>query len=460
MRVESYGFLGADVSKGMCNFVLQKGTGEELESNFQLDDNREGHKVLYDLLRDWKERHGLKKIVVGLESTGGYENNWYKNLRNKSKELSLEVFRINPKRIYHESKTEGRRSISDAVSSQIIAGYMRKNYGKKDLELKRIAVEDKRQDQTDGLKTLYRYIKKLTGQTTQKKNTLEKLLYSAMPEILSIKKEGYPNWFLELLLQYPSRKDILMAGIEGLTKIDYLGDTKAELIIKTVKEFAGLQVDTNISMAISEYAEDIRHYTKKVNRLKNQISESAKEDKSRAEDIERLNSIRGLADYTTLGILLEIGSVSRFESGGNLVAYFGINPTIKQSGDKHYKVGMSKDGSPNARATLYTAAENVKNHEPYFRAIYEKQIRSGKKHRSAIGVIMSKLTRVVYGMLKTKTDFDPGTDIYNQTKKQNEKLKVKKSKVNRERRYQKETLDAPISSRQQKKRKQEQTVLN
>ena len=206
MRVENYGFLGADVSKGMCNFVLQKGTGEELESNFQLDDNREGYNALYEILKDWKEIYGLKKIVVGLESTGGYENNWYKKLRNKSKQLSLEVFRINPKRIYHEAKAEGRRSISDAVSSQVIAGYMRKNYGEKDMELKRIAVEDERQDQTDGLKTLYRYIKKLTGQTTQKKNTLEKLLYSSMPEILSIKKEGYPNWFLELLLQYPSRE--------------------------------------------------------------------------------------------------------------------------------------------------------------------------------------------------------------------------------------------------------------
>lgn len=223
-----------------------------------------------------------------------------------------------------------------------------------------------------------------------------------------------------------------------------------------VKESEGLKVDANTSIAISEYAEDIRHYTKKINRLKVQISESAKEDKSRAEDIERLNSIKGLADYTTLGILLEIGSVSRFESARSLVAYFGINPTIKQSGDKHYKVGMSKDGSPYARSILYTAAENVKNYEPYFQAIYERQIRAGKKHRSAVGVVMSKLTRVIYGMLKTETDFDAGTDIYNQTKKQHKKLKVEKPKTSKERRYQKESLNAPISSRQQRKRKQEQ----
>jgi transposase len=460
MQVESYGFLGCDVSKGMCNFVLEKGNGEELESNLQLDDNIEGHQTLDALIKIWKEKHELQKIVVGLESTGGYENNWYKNLRNKSKLLGLEVFRINPKRIYHEGKTEGRRSITDGVSSQIIAGYLRKNYGKKDLESKRVAVEDEKQEQTEGLKTLYRYIKKLTDENSRKKNVLEKLLYSSMPEIMAVKAEEYANWFLELLIKYPSIKAMQSAGIEGLTSINYLTSKKAEQILSTIKESVGLSVDANISIAIREYAEDIQHQTKKINRLKKEIAESAKVDKFREEDIDIINSIKGMSDYSTLGVVLEIGSVSQYESAGSLVAYFGLNPTLKQSGDKAYKVGMSKDGSPYARATLFTAAENVKNYEPYFAAIYEKQIIAGKKHKSAIGVVMSKLTRIIYGMLKTRTKFDAGVDIYNQTKKPEVKPNTDVQKVNKERRYQKESTSAPISSRQKKKRKQEQTVLS
>ncbi len=73
--MKNYGFLGADVSKGMCNFVLVNGTGDELESNFQLDDNREGHKMLDTLVKVFRGRHRLTKIIIGLESTGGYENN-------------------------------------------------------------------------------------------------------------------------------------------------------------------------------------------------------------------------------------------------------------------------------------------------------------------------------------------------------------------------------------------------
>jgi len=122
------GFLGSDVSKGTCNFVLLGEEGELLESNFQLDDNREGHQQLYELIGRFKEENDLEKIIVGVESTGGYENNWYKGLRSRSKKLGTEVFRINPKLIYHETKTEGHRSVTDGVSAKVIASYLRKNY--------------------------------------------------------------------------------------------------------------------------------------------------------------------------------------------------------------------------------------------------------------------------------------------------------------------------------------------
>lgn len=117
---------------------------------------------------------------------------------------------------------------------------------------------------------------------------------------------------------------------------------------------------------------------------------------------------------------------------------------------------MSKDGSAHARAVLFKAAENVVNYEPYFKAIYEKQKLKGKGHRQAIGVIMSKLTRVIYGMLKTKSFYDPGVDAYNQIKKPiNVKMEVSQNR-NTERRHQELDLEAPISSMQKRKRKQEQ----
>lgn len=453
--MEKIGFLGGDVSKGMSNFVLQDYRGEELESNFQLDDTARGHEILEELLGKMKTAHGLTKIVVGVESTGGYENNWYNGLRSRSEKLSLEVFRINPKRIYHEAKTEGRTSISDGVSAGVIAGYLRKNYGKHDLEVKRLKKTDQ---QGAGMRSLHKYIQRLIGQSTRTKNALEKLLYSAMPELLAMKRDKYHNWFLELLSRFPSRESILSADSQDLVAIPHVTLRRANTICAALENSVGAPHDQCISIAISQQAQDIQHLEKKIKMLKNKLLDLA--NKEMKQDIEILKSIRGLADDLSVGIIMEIGDIGRFDKANNLVAFWGINPTLKQSGDKNYKVGMSKSGSRAARAIMFLAAKNVVMHSPYFSTIYHKQRNKGKGHYDALGVVMSKLTRVVFGMLKNKKKFDGDVDLQNQMKmkKQNSK---EDHKDKTERRYQKKkSTQAPISMVQRRKRKQKQTVLN
>ncbi len=454
---QNYGYLGGDVSKGTCDFVLLNFWGNPLETNFQIDDNEAGHKQLFSLLQKWRKKHHLKKIIVGVESTGGYENNWYRQLQSKGNTHKLEVFRINPKRIYHESKTEGRISKSDSISAEVIAGYLRKNYGASNLRINPRA----KNEQFASMRTLYKYIQKLIGQNTRTKNTLEKILYSFIPELLPFKGDKYSQWFLELLRCYPSRKKILEAGIEGLIKIKYLTTPKAEQIIKALKGSIGGTMDVYTKIALTEQVSDIQQVSKKIDRLKAQLAELAKEPLK--EDIELLCSIKGIAEDSAISILIELEDVNRFEKAASLPAFWGVNPTIKQSGDKTTYTGMSKAGSPTARAALFTCASNVIIHEPYFKALYHKHRKNGKAHYQAIGVVMSKLARVVVGILKSKTVFDPGVDVYNQEKKTTT-ITTTITTTNcgetgkSQRRYQEISLQAPISNRQRKKRKQEQTA--
>ena len=447
---QHYGYLGSDVSKGTCDFVLLDFWGSELESNFQLDDNQSGHKQLFTMLQNWQKKYQLKKIIVGVESTGGYENNWYRGLWSKAKSHNLEVFRINPKRIYHESKTEGRRSKSDAISAQVIAGYLRKNYGEGSLQIKRSG----KNEQFASMRTLHKYIQKLVSQNTRTKNSLEKILYSFIPELLSFKGDKYSQWFLELLKRYPSREEILEAGIEGLIKIKYITSTKAEQIIKALNRSVGASMDAYTKIALVEQVSDILQLSKKIDRLKAQLCQLAQEPLK--EDIELLCTIRGIAQDSAISLLIELEDVNRFEKASSLPAFWGVNPTIKQSGDKTYYTGMSKAGSPTARATLFTCAKNAVIFEPYFQAIYHKHKAKGHTHYQAVGVVMSKLARVIVGMLKSKTAFDAGVDVYNQEKKTTTTNCVVSNK--RQRRYQEKSLNAPISNKQRKKRKQEQSA--
>lgn len=448
-KLRHFGFLGGDVSKGMCDFILKNQIGEELESNFQLDDNELGHTELNKLIKNWKKTHQLKKIIVGVESTGGYENNWYRFLRSKSKALNLEVFRINPRRVYFESKKEGRQTKTDAVSACVLANYLRKNYGEGDLILRKSSGSEKYAN----MRTLHKYIGQLSRQNTRIKNMLEKLLYKFMPELLAIKPEQYTGWFLEMLSRYPTKESIINAGITGLSTIKYLNEGKATQIISVLTNSVGGTMDRFSQLAFEEQLADITNLTQKIKRLKEQFVEMVKE--KLPEDVEIVCSIPGIGEDTATGLLVEIEDVNRFEKASSLSAFFGANPTIKQSGDTTFYTGMSKDGSSSARATLYMAAKNAVIHEPYFKALYAKHRGKGKKHNQALGVVMTKIARVLVGMLKSRTKFNSGVDIYNQNKKP-ENQKTNCSKINKKyRRYQDATTDAPVSYRQKRRRKQE-----
>lgn len=451
--MEDYGFLGGDVSKGMCDFQLLDYRGNKLQEVFQLDDNDSGHKKLYKLLSTFRKKHSLSKIIIGLESTGGYENNWYTGLRYQSKKLNLEVYRINPKRIYYQTKVENRGSVTDPVSATVIASYLRKNYGTMDLLPKRSVYLDSEKSQ----RSLHKYIESQVRQNTRTKNQLEKLLYAYLPELLSLKPEKYPYWFLELLLRYPSRELILKAGIEGLTQINYISESKAASILSVLKNSIASPCDRYISLSIQNMASDIKALTKKIKNLRGELAEECK--RTKADSLEVVCSIGGIGEDSGITFLLGLGDINRYEKGSNVSAFIGINPCIKQSGDK-WGSKMSKQGNKTYRANMYTMAENVILYEPYFKAIYTKHIQNGKARRQAIGVVMNKLCRVLFGMLKSNSKFDAGIDQYNQTKHHQNTKKIENRDIDKKRRHQQDFELAPISNRQKRKRRENKNKMS
>jgi len=340
--MQKYGFLGNDVSKGFADFKLLDAQGNTLEKVFQLDDNQAGRDKLEELIEGFLKTHQLEKIVIGIESTGGYENNWYNNLRSKQEKLAIEVFRINPRNIHHQYKVENKLSIDDGVSAEVIASYLRKNYGHNDLSPKRL---NPSQNQ-DSKRRLHKYIESQVRQNVRTKNQLEKLLYSYLPELLTIKPEKYTNWFLDLLMAYPSKKAILSAGIEGLTKIKYLTKEKAEELISSLQTSGRATSDPITMLTIESMATDIQNLTKKIKKLRASLAEQCRESEQMSKQIDIICSIGGIAVDTAVGFLLEMVDIKRFEKAGNLVAFWGINPCFKQSGDKSWKSKMSKQGSP------------------------------------------------------------------------------------------------------------------
>ena len=448
--MKHYGYLGSDVSKGYCDFYFIDSSGQKLSDPFQLDDTSAGHKELLERLNNAILDKSLDKIIIGLESTGGYENNWYFKLRNRSTRSLFEVYRINPKRIYHTGKVEGVLTTNDRVSARTIASYLIKNYGKNDLSPHR---HEATNDDTLHERKLYKYIQHHKRNNARLKVMMEKNLYISMPELLAIKGEKYSGWFLSLLCRYPSRRSILKAGIEGLVKIKHLSRAKAQSIVNSLRDSVNQEHDPTLAFLIRDLAKQIREGEQKVKKL-NTLFLSIVE-KQRKKDLDIVASIRGISPVSAAALLLEYGDINKYENSKNVVAFFGTHPTYRSSGDQQYKKGMSKAGSATARAVLYMAAKNVVIHEPYFKSLYIKYKQKGRSYNDVMGIIMSKLARVIYGMLKKQQSFDPGVDQYHQSNiKYNQNIKEKeKPKV-----HQGDRSKAPISWRERRKRKQEQRV--
>ena len=97
-------YLGIDISKGYADFVLLSDQLIQVDQTFQLDDTRQGHEHLASWLATLYKRHPDLHVDCAVESTGGFEDNWYALLLKLSSTLSIRVARLNPSVVKNASK--------------------------------------------------------------------------------------------------------------------------------------------------------------------------------------------------------------------------------------------------------------------------------------------------------------------------------------------------------------------
>ena len=117
-------------------------------------------------------------------------------------------------------------------------------------------------------------------------------------------------------------------------------------------------------------------------------------------------SIPGIGTWLGAIIISEIGDITRFKSATKLLAYAGLDPSVRQSGNFNAtNTKMSKRGSPYLRRTFWLAAISGIRFNPAFRAVYDKKRAQGKAHAVAVSVVMRKLCNIVFAILKTNTPY-------------------------------------------------------
>jgi transposase len=121
--------------------------------------------------------------------------------------------------------------------------------------------------------------------------------------------------------------------------------------------------------------------------------------------VQRLLTITGVNAAVAIGILAAIGAIERFGSPEKLVSYFGLNPTVFQSGLQPAKHGhISKRGRAHARAMLVEAAWAAAKAPGPLRAFFLR-LRARRGQQIAAVATARKLAMIIWHVLHGDKDY-------------------------------------------------------
>ena len=384
-------YVGIDIAKtNHYASIVNYSTGEVLESPFLVTNNKQGFDFLYSKIKDFNK----EKVLIGLESTAHYGNNLIFYFHEKQFNLGI----INPIQTAALRKTKIRKVKNDKVDSLLICealslGYynLLSNYDIKLLEIK----------------SLCRFHKDLKNKAAEAKIQLKTYIDQLFPELSGFFKDNLDiKTAHELLKLYQSPEDISKVNLTKLSNLlikSSRGKYDKNRAIE-LKKLASNSVGINnfaLSIQIKMTIELIELLESQIKDIEKQVSDFIK----KSDNV--ITSIPGIGDMTAAIIISEIGDINRFNNPGQVLAFAGLDPSVKQSGNFNASsTRMSKRGSSLLRYALILAANNVQLNTKTFNNYYNTKRLEGKLHYNALGHCAGKLIRTIFYMLKNNVKFN------------------------------------------------------
>lgn len=125
----------------------------------------------------------------------------------------------------------------------------------------------------------------------------------------------------------------------------------------------------------------------------------------------KLETMKGINVVTAAQIISEVGDINRFPNEAKLSRFAGVAPISISSAGKGTEQ-RSRQGNRRLNAALYFLSVQVvqvsssgKARQPVFREYFERKVREGKTKPQALVCIQRRLLRILYGMMKNKTEY-------------------------------------------------------
>ena len=385
--------VGIDIGKNHHEASIVSPEGKQIGRSLRFATT---HKGADSLMRFIFKNIGNSPCVFGMEATGHY---WYP-IYSFLKAKGYTIYVINPIQSDSLRKMYIRQTKNDSIDSFLIAEVIR--FGQ-------FGTTSMADENILAMRQLCRYRDSVISSRTEIKLRIGTIMEQIFPEYEKQFSSLWVSTSMGILEKYLTPENIENTPIDELFEIikdkSHNRLTRAKAI--SIKEAAA---DTfGIKIAQDAFSFQLKQLIDRMNFLDKQIEAL---DCQILEYYEKfdcyLHTIPGIGMIGAATILAEIGDISRFKNSSALVAFAGIDPTVRQSGEFNSTHNhMSKRGSPYLRHAIFLAATTCSFHNSPLNAYYKKKRDQGKHHLTATGAVARKLTTVIYAVLRDSKPYEP-----------------------------------------------------
>ena len=374
-------YIGIDIAKYKHDFCIISSTGEVIVQNNSFENNKKGFQLFFSYLKPYNKAD----VQILFESTAHYSM----NLELELIDQGYSFMKMNGLIIKQFFKAQTlRKTKTDKADAFALTHYLMANTYKPN---------SNRLYHIYSLKSLCRTRDRLVKERSKFKVYITNELDKSFPEIKKFFDNKISITLLYILEKYKNKNKIaLMKDYDSIRKVSAanFSFTRFLLLKQLAKESIGHPTETS-DFLIESYVKSINCLSEQIDSIEKQIIEAVRKLDT------HILSIPGIAEISAGSIIAEFGDIKNFESPEKMLAFAGLEPSIRQSGTLSTEGHMVKHGSGYLRNTIMRVVNSLVMHDQVFYDYYNKKRDEGKHHLVAQSHVAKKLIRVIY-TLETK----------------------------------------------------------
>lgn len=397
---------GVDVSKDFSDMCII-GPDNSVFERVKIFHDETSMKRSIGFLQKAERAFGAKPILV-MEATGHY----HRILHQFVTQHGYQAVVINPLQSSALKNLNIRKIKNDQIDAYRIALLYRTN------SLKASLIPT---DKIENLRMLCRQHHVIKNDITAYEQRLHALLDQVFPKYSSLFSRLTGKTSMAVLSCYPTPESLCGVHVQTLAKkigvVSRRGkgysETLAKKLIAVSKEARSIDIyRQSAPMLIRSEVAILQTMTALVAQIDSEIHDVICSDAYLSVNIQLLKTIPGIAEYSAAVILSEIGDFTSFKKAKQLVAFFGLDPSVHQSGNfSGTNNKISKRGSSYLRSVLSLVAQVAisRRHDGEYRnptlVEYYRKKRESKPAKVAMCAVMHKLVNIVFAVLRDQKPF-------------------------------------------------------